>query len=213
MKPYKIESSKTIATSNSNSIVHEIVSIEWINEDKYLNKNVFSLIDGKSMCGIKSLRIKNSFDYMSEKKSVRWSEIFLARVEESQENLLAGESSFNLNKFTESCAKAFAVALIPIVEDIINETLLILSTKAENKHLTMSLLDSEMFKIALRIQIDRDFVGYLVGAYGLQINDAKYLSNFDNELIPLLYQANEFNVNLNLELVFLVLDRYNFYNE
>jgi len=204
MKPFQIECSKNTDERQNG----DVVSVEWLKEDRFLNRNICSLIDGSSLCGVKSLRIKNSCEYMNEKKKVRWIEIFLNRVEENVDSANS-ESNFNLNRFAESCAKAFSVALIPIVEDVINETLLALSTKADKKHLTMSLLDSEMFKIALRVQVNRDFVGYVVGSYGLQIANAKYLANFDNELIALLYQANEYNVNINLEMIFLVLDRFN----
>lgn len=192
MKSFKIE-----------CLNQDVVYIEWTKDDEFLNVYTKSPIDNLSMCGIKSFRIKNSFEFSSTaQKTIRWSEIFLIKFEElNREAAAMVESSFNLNRFSESIAKAFCIALSPLIDDLVNETQL----------MTRTLKQSSILRVALRISINSDEVNYQIGSNGQQITDEKYLIHLDNELIPILHSTNAFSnqINLSLEFLFLILDCVN----
>ena len=207
MKPFRIECSKISQSSETIPDGNDIISIEWYKEDKFINKNINSPIDNKSMCGINSIRLfNNSYDYMNDTKLIRLTEIFIIRMLDDPSSLT--ETSFNLNRFVDSCSQSFCLALITLLDDLVSETSLLINS---NKTVTQKYDDSgnSFFKLALRVTVNRDIVEYQIGSNGVQISDEKYLSNLDNELIPLLHQVNSNNVDMCLELFFYVLDRYN----
>ena len=198
MRPFKIESNKTLENSQE---LNEIISIEWYKDDKFINRNVISPIDSKSMCGIKSIRLfNNSYDYMSDTKLIRMTEIFIIKMADT-----VIDTNFNLNRFVDSCSQSFCLALITLLDDLVNETsLLTNSSKTSQKYDE----NNGFYKLALRIEVNRDNVEYQIGTHGVKIVDEKYLSSLDNEFVPLLHQVNSYNIDLCLEFIFYVLDRY-----
>jgi hypothetical protein len=65
------------------------------------------------------------------------------------------------------------------------------------------------FKIGLRVEVNKDQVGYLIGMNGNLITQEVFLSSMDNEIIQLLHQANNSNINISLEFVFYIQERFN----
>lgn len=112
MKPFELECNKTAQSPRTN-----IISIEWTKKDHYINRNTFSVIDGRDMCGIKSMRLTNMNDYVNDTKSIRWTEIFMIKIEE--ESTSENENNFNLNAFADMCAQAFCHGLIPLLDDLV----------------------------------------------------------------------------------------------
>ena len=116
MKPYHLECNKQAQDINKPS--ENTISIEWIKDDYHINKNVFSIIDGRSLCGVKSIKLTNSYDYVNETKSIRWCDIFLMQIEEEANG---SEGNFNLNVFAEMCAQACCTALVPLLNELVNK--------------------------------------------------------------------------------------------
>ena len=206
MKPFYIECNKSIQSHNDQEF-NDVISIEWYKDDKFLNNNVNSPIDSKSMCGVKSIRLfNNSYDYMNDTKLIRLTEIFIIRMVEDNSSVI--DTHFNLNRFVDSCSQSFCLALISLLDDLVNETsLLVNNSQASSQKYDDS--GNSFFKLALRVTVSRDIVEYQIGSNGVQIAEEKYLSNLDNELIPLLHQVNSCNIDMCLEFFFYVLDRYN----
>lgn len=205
MKPFRIECSKTVSPSN----LDNVISIEWTKEDNHLNRGVLSVIDGKSMKGIKSLRLTNAYEFVNDSKAIRWTEIFLIKIEEEMNNL--EDNNFNLNRFAEMISQATCTALIPLLKDLVllNQKHLILKKQNhladENQIAKPKSFDP--FRVSLRVEMNKDQVGYQLGMNQSLITEQKYLESLDNELIQILHQANSPNLNIILELVFYVQDR------
>lgn len=224
MKPFRIECSQVVPDES-------VINIEWTKENKHINKGVLSVIDEMPMMGIKSIRLANTYDYVNDNKSIRWNEIFLIKIVDDTPANAIEESNFNLNRFAEMVSQASCSALAPLLNDLstlnvnylFNRTLKGTSPTSSSKlaqqdnnnnHLSKQQKQSQNqssrpFKIAVRIDINRDKVGYLFGMNGQPISDAKFLSNLDNELIHLLHQATNYNVIISIELVFIVQERFN----
>lgn len=117
MKPFRIDCFKSIQSDiSSSSQSDNVISIEWVKEDRYLNKGVKSVIDGRLMTGVKSLRLTNTLDYVNETKSLRWTEIYLINVEEDVNSL--EDNNFNLNRFADMVSQASCTALAPLLNDL-----------------------------------------------------------------------------------------------
>ena len=214
MKPFRIECTKTVSAQVNNLLTQPndtTITIEWSKEDNYINRGVFSVIDSRPMVGIKSLRLNNTFDYTNETKAIRWVEIYIITLEEDLSER-ASEGSFNLNKFAEKCSSGACCALAPLLDDLVevhqahllkNKTEQLLST---SEHLSKY---SSPFKIGLRININKDQVGYVLGMNERILSEEKFLTSLDNELIQLLHQAISYNMNISLEFIFYIQERFN----
>jgi hypothetical protein len=227
MKPLRIECSQLTPGES-------VITIEWSKENRHINKYVRSPIDMRSMTGVKSIRLANAYDYVNENKSIRWNEIFLIKMFDESNSL--EDSSFNLNRFADMVSQATCTALAPLLADltILNESFVLSrchfemgrrtkmkaatdSTAAaqdnNNNHVheraAGALAAGRPFRVALRVEINSDNVGYLFGMNGEPIGEAKFLASLDNELIQLLHQANSYNVNLAIEFIFTVQERFN----
>jgi hypothetical protein len=240
MKPFRIDCMKSLpqltplenlnqVVSNSSSSPDNMITIEWNKSDRFINRDVFSVIDGRSLCGVKSLRLTNTYDYVSATKAIRWTEIFLISIEDDAAGV--NENSFNLNRFADMCSTACCTALAPLLDDLAQLQQIFLqerkSARSEIKQsmaaATASALSNRPckilspFKVALRVQVNGEQVGYLLGMNGKQITEEKYLAGLDNEIIQLLHHANSYNINILLELVFCIQEKFNssnsqFYN-
>lgn len=222
MKPFKIECLKSIGqvSSNQSIPVDSVISVEWIKEDKHLNKCLHSIVDSRSMQGVKSLRLANTYDYVNDSKSIRWTEIYLIKIEDDSNSF--DDNSFNLNRFADMCSQATCQALAPLLDDLVSVNARMLlekrlktsqkespqasgSSSAASKSLKIKSFTP--FRIGLRVEVNKDQVGYTLGMHGSQITNQKFLSNLDNELIQILHQANNFSLNISLEMIFYVQDR------
>jgi hypothetical protein len=228
MKPFRIECQKSVSqlnsllkqpTPNSNSTNHlnlnatpenngGVITIEWTTQDKHLNKDVYSIVDGRSMNGVKSLRLTNTHDYANETKSIRWTEIYLIQIEDLESNTPIVEHHFNLNNFAEKVSEACCAALAPMLDELVH---IQKEFYCKKKNLSWNVDSSDKimnpFRVGVRCEVSKDQVGFLFGMNGSQITDEKLLSRLDNELIQILNANNEMNIVL--EFVFYVQDRFN----
>ena len=168
------------------------------------------------------MRLTNTYDYVNDTKGVRWTEIFLIQIEDEP-----SDNNFNLNRFADMCSTAFCTAVAPLLEQLVNlqkihlesirkmsnNTNTAYANEEQEKELSPYSQLINPFKVALRIQIDKDQVGYLIGMNGKQINEDSFLANLDNELIQLLNHASSFNITIVLEFVFFVQERFNCSNK
>jgi MAD (mothers against decapentaplegic) interacting protein len=232
MKPFRIECNKAVTQSNNllttslnSSSNDNVISIEWTKDDRHLNKGVYSIIDGRPLIGIKSLRLTNTYDYANETKSIRWTEIYLIKIEDDLNGV--HENNFNINKFADHISEACCTALAPILDDlvIIQKNYLIKKKKLDKDKKYSKKIDDtpdllsqpsiiksiNPFRLGLRVDMNKDQVGYLIGMNGNQIFDEKISSRLDNELIQILHQASSASSNLNvsLEFIFYVQERFN----
>ncbi|XP_077981163.1 uncharacterized protein LOC144436289 [Glandiceps talaboti] len=161
----------------------ETVVVQWIGDDNKVNLGVVSPIDGKSMEGITSLRIQNGTDYMGENKTIRWTEVFFLQNDES-----VGQrcDAVELTRLAETLAQGCCIALTPCLDGL--------------KEMNMS-------KIALRVTIGTERVGYEIGSNG-KILPGKFMKELDNHLIPVITNAvtQQDDGPITLELIFYVLD-------
>lgn len=73
MKPFRIECSPLAPNDDF------VITVEWTKANEFLNRGIRSLVDGRSMQGVKSLRLTNNYDFVNGSKSIRWNEIFLIK--------------------------------------------------------------------------------------------------------------------------------------
>ncbi|XP_012675751.2 zinc finger FYVE domain-containing protein 9 isoform X3 [Clupea harengus] len=161
----------------------EHVHIQWTEDDHNFNQGVTSPIDGKSMESINSIKILHGPEYKANEKVIRWTEVFFLRNEDRPYVL---NDPAEHSRLSESVARAFCAALCP--------------------HLKM-LKEDGMAKLGLRVTLDSDQVGYLVGSNGQPLLP-QYLSDLDSALIPVIHsgacQLNEGPVVM--ELIFYILE-------
>lgn len=221
MKSFRIETLKPNLNHQSNQD-NNIITIEWT-KDSHINKGVKSIIDSRSLNGVKSLRLTNSYDYVNETKGLRWTEIYLIQIEDDAN--VMNDNNFNLNRFADMCSTAFCAAITPLLDQLVNLQKIFLASNDKIPECKNPIIDSKQtdllqysqlinpFKVALRVSIDKDQVGYLIGMNGAQINEDVFLANLDNELIHLLNHASSFNINIILEFLFYVQERFNCSNK
>ncbi|KAI1889324.1 hypothetical protein AGOR_G00178060 [Albula goreensis] len=161
----------------------EHVEIQWQDDDRNFNKGVISPIDGKSMESITSIKIFHGSEYRASGKVIRWTEVFFLQSED-QPNGLSDPADHS--RLTENVARAFCVALCP--------------------HLKL-LKEDGMAKLGLRVTLDSDQVGYLVGSNGQPLLP-QYMKDLDSALVPVIHggacQLSEGPVVM--ELVFYILE-------
>lgn len=73
MQPFRIECSPLRAADD------HTITIEWTKHNVHLNRGVQSVIDGRSLQGVKSLRLTHTYDFVNDAKSIRWNEIYLIK--------------------------------------------------------------------------------------------------------------------------------------
>jgi len=156
----------------------EVVSIQWVDEDKAFNIGIKSVLDGRAMDGIGSLRIHCGPDMRSETHLLRWTEVFLIKTPE-----LRGGRDPDPTRVAEGAARAVGIALIPHLANL----------KKDN-----------LSPLAVRITLDQDNVSYEAGSDGAPL-PGSYMNNLDNELIPLIHSAAISS--LVMELVFHILEQ------
>ncbi|XP_064604177.1 zinc finger FYVE domain-containing protein 9-like isoform X2 [Liolophura sinensis] len=159
----------------------EVITIQWVEDDRTVNVGVKSPVDNMSMDGIESLHIHNGTDYLGENRVIRWTEVFFIQNKDS-----AKLEPIDLSRLAESLAQAGCIALTPHLDQ---------------------LNGAGLNKIGLRATIHSDSVGYEVGSNGEKLPDM-YMNDLDNELIPVIHNAASLNQEgpITLELIFYILN-------
>ncbi|XP_058159569.1 zinc finger FYVE domain-containing protein 9 isoform X2 [Dasypus novemcinctus] len=163
--------------------LQEHIHIQWVDDDKNINKGVISPIDGKSMESITSVKIFHGSEYKANGKVIRWTEVFFLENDD-QHNCLSDPADHS--RLTEHVAKAFCLALCP--------------------HLKL-LKEDGMTKLGLRVTLDSDQVGYQAGSNGQPL-PSQYMNDLDSALVPVIHggacQLSEGPVVM--ELIFYILE-------
>ncbi|XP_070366025.1 zinc finger FYVE domain-containing protein 9 isoform X1 [Equus asinus] len=161
----------------------EHIHIQWVDDDKNVNKGVVSPIDGKSMESITSVKIFHGSEYKANGKVIRWTEVFFLESDD-QHNCLSDPADHS--RLTEHVAKAFCLALC--------------------SHLKL-LKEDGMTKLGLRVTLDSDQVGYQAGSNGQPL-PSQYMNDLDSALVPVIHggacQLNEGPIVM--ELIFYILE-------
>ncbi|XP_049630584.1 zinc finger FYVE domain-containing protein 9 isoform X1 [Suncus etruscus] len=161
----------------------EHLHIQWVDDDKNVNKGVISPIDGKSMESITSVKIFHGSEYKANGKVIRWTEVFFLENDE-QHSCLSDPADHS--RLTEHVAKAFCLALCP--------------------HLKL-LKEDGMTKLGLRVTLDSDQVGYQAGSNDQPL-PSQYMNDLDSALVPVIHggacQLSEGPVVM--ELIFYILE-------
>ncbi|XP_048207267.1 zinc finger FYVE domain-containing protein 9 isoform X2 [Perognathus longimembris pacificus] len=161
----------------------EQIRIQWVDDDRNVNKGVISPIDGKSMESITNVKIFHGSEYKANGKVIRWTEVFFLENED-QHNCLSDPADHS--RLTEHVAKAFCLALCP--------------------HLKL-LKEDGMTKLGLRVTLDSDQVGYQAGSNGQPL-PSQYMNDLDSALVPVIHggacQLSEGPVVM--ELIFYILE-------
>uniref|UniRef100_A0A384CSG2 Zinc finger FYVE domain-containing protein n=1 Tax=Ursus maritimus TaxID=29073 RepID=A0A384CSG2_URSMA len=140
----------------------EHIYIQWVDDDKNVNKGVVSPIDGKSMESITSVKIFHGSEYKANGKVIRWTEVFFLENDD-QHSCLSDPADHS--RLTEHVAKAFCLALCP--------------------HLKL-LKEDGMTKLGLRVTLDSDQVGYQAGSNGQPL-PSQYMNDLDSALVPVIH--------------------------
>ncbi|XP_007535212.1 zinc finger FYVE domain-containing protein 9 isoform X4 [Erinaceus europaeus] len=140
----------------------EQIHIQWVDDDKNVNKGVISPIDGKSMESITSVKIFHGSEYKANGKVIRWTEVFFLENDD-QHSCLSDPADHS--RLTEHVAKAFCLALCP--------------------HLKL-LKEDGMTKLGLRVTLDSDQVGYQAGSNGQPL-PSQYMNDLDSALVPVIH--------------------------
>ncbi|XP_026675676.1 uncharacterized protein LOC103524460 isoform X2 [Diaphorina citri] len=163
----------------------ESVDIVWGPQDLNFNVGVRSVIDGKPLDGVQSIRVHGGTDYTGGVKLIRWTEVFI--IENSDLNAKTTEDPIDhMKKLSESISRATCISLVPLID---------------------SLASADASKFAVRVTIHPDDVGYEAGTRGEKF-DAKYMRHLDEGLVPIIHQAAVHSTSpLTLELVFRIMEQ------
>ncbi|XP_058512226.1 zinc finger FYVE domain-containing protein 16 isoform X2 [Ochotona princeps] len=173
-KDFKITCGKADASD-----LREYVDICWVDSEERGNQGVISSVDGISLQGFPSEKIKLEADFDTDEKIVKCTEVFY---------FLKGQDtsiSSTHYQFAKEIAMACSAALCP--------------------HLK-TLKSNWINKIGLRVSIDVDMVEFQAGSEG-QILPQQYLNDLDSALIPVIHGGTaSSSVPLEMELVFFILE-------
>merc|ERR1719219_2883461 len=161
----------------------EVVSIVWVDEDKAFNIGIKSVLDGKPMDGISSLRIHSGPDMTQDRCLIRWTEVFLINTGERPGATTNGDAPAPA-RAAEGIARAVSVALLPHLQ---------------------ALKEEGLTPLAVRVTLDQDIVQYEAGAGGSAL-PSTFTPSLDNELVPLLHSGSLAPGPLSLELLFHIPD-------
>ncbi|XP_037587436.1 zinc finger FYVE domain-containing protein 16 [Cebus imitator] len=173
-KDFKITCGKVDAVD-----LREYVDICWVDSEEKGNKGVISSVDGISLQGLPSEKIKLEADFESDEKIVKCSEVFYFLKDQDLSIL---STSY---QFAKEIAMACSAALCP--------------------HLK-TLKSNGMNKIGLRVSIDTDMVEFQAGSEG-QLLPQRYLNDLDSALIPVIHGGtSNSSLPLEIELVFFIIE-------
>ncbi|XP_066237836.1 zinc finger FYVE domain-containing protein 16 isoform X1 [Saccopteryx leptura] len=174
-KDFKIACGKVDAVD-----LREYVDICWVDSEEKRNKNVISSVDGISLQGFPSEKIKLETDFETDEKIVKCTEVFYFLKDQDL------STSPTRYQFAKEIAMACSAALCP--------------------HLK-TLKSNGMNKIGLRVSIDTDMVEFQAGSEG-RLLPQHYLNDLDSALIPVIHggTSNSTSLPLEIELVFFIIE-------
>ncbi|XP_070268353.1 zinc finger FYVE domain-containing protein 16 isoform X1 [Myotis yumanensis] len=174
-KDFKITCGKVDAVD-----LREYVDICWVDPEEKGNKGVISSVDGISLQGFPSEKIKLEADFETDEKIVKCTEVFYFLKDQEV------SISATRYQFAKEIAMACSAALCP--------------------HLK-TLKSNGMNKIGLRVSIDTDMVEFQAGSEG-RLLPQHYLNDLDSALIPVIHggTSNSTSLPLEIELVFFIIE-------
>eukprot|EP00069_Balaena_mysticetus_P005256 bmy_17766T0 len=174
-KDFKITCGKVDAVD-----MREYVDICWVDSEEKGNKGVISSVDGISLQGFPSEKIKLEADFETDEKIVKCTEVFYFLKDQ---DLSISATPY---QFAKEIAMACSAALCP--------------------HLK-TLKSNGINKIGLRVSIDTDMVEFQAGSEG-QLLPQHYLNDLDSALIPVIHggTSNSTSLPLEIELVFFIIE-------
>nr|XP_020031903.1 zinc finger FYVE domain-containing protein 16 [Castor canadensis] len=173
-KDFKITCGKVDAVD-----LREYVDICWVDSEEKVNKGVISSVDGISLQGFPSEKIKLETDFETDEKIVKCTEVFYFLKDQDLSTLPT------CYQFAKEIAMACSAALCP--------------------HLK-TLKSNRMNKIGLRVSIDTDMVEFQAGCEG-QLLPQHYLNDLDSALIPVIHGGtSNSSLPLEIELVFFIIE-------
>nr|XP_002815747.3 zinc finger FYVE domain-containing protein 16 isoform X1 [Pongo abelii]XP_009239133.3 zinc finger FYVE domain-containing protein 16 isoform X1 [Pongo abelii]XP_024102650.2 zinc finger FYVE domain-containing protein 16 isoform X1 [Pongo abelii] len=173
-KDFKITCGKVDAVD-----LREYVDICWVDAEEKGNKGVISSVDGISLQGFPSEKIKLEADFETDEKIVKCTEVFYF-LKDQDLSILS-----TCYQFAKEIAMACSAALCP--------------------HLK-TLKSNGMNKIGLRVSIDTDMVEFQAGSEG-QLLPQHYLNDLDSALIPVIHGGtSNSSLPLEIELVFFIIE-------
>ncbi|XP_049505675.1 zinc finger FYVE domain-containing protein 16 isoform X2 [Panthera uncia] len=174
-KDFKITCGKVDAVD-----LREYVDICWVDSEEKGNKGVISSVDGISLQGFPSEKIKLEADFETDEKTVKCTEVFYFLKDQDL------SISATLYQFAKEIAMACSAALCP--------------------HLK-TLKSNGMNKIGLRVSTDTDMVEFQAGSDG-RLLPQHYLNDLDSALIPVLHggTSSSTSLPLEIELVFFIIE-------
>ncbi|XP_004405659.1 PREDICTED: zinc finger FYVE domain-containing protein 16 [Odobenus rosmarus divergens] len=174
-KDFKITCGKVDAVD-----LREYVDICWVDSEEKGNQGVISSVDGISLQGFPSEKIKLEADFETDEKTVKCTEVFYFLKDQ---DLSVSATRY---QFAKEIAMACSAALCP--------------------HLK-TLKSNGMNKIGLRVSIDTDMVEFQAGSEG-QLLPQHYLNDLDSALIPVIHggTSNSTSLPLEIELVFFIIE-------
>lgn len=174
-KDFKITCGKVDAVD-----LREYVDICWVDPEEEGNKGVISSVDGISLQGFPSEKIKLEADFEMDEKIVKCTEVFYFLKDQDV------SISATRYQFAKEIAMACSAALCP--------------------HLK-TLKSNGMNKIGLRVSIDTDMVEFQAGSEG-RLLPQHYLNDLDSALIPVIHggTSNSTSLPLEIELVFFIIE-------
>ncbi|KAM7149463.1 zinc finger FYVE domain-containing protein 16 isoform 1-T2 [Molossus nigricans] len=160
--------------------LREYVDICWVDSEEKGNKGVISSVDGISLQGFPSEKIKLETDFETDEKIVKCTEVFYFLKDQDL------SISATRYQFAKEIAMACSAALCP--------------------HLK-TLKSNGMNKIGLRVSIDADMVEFQAGSEG-RLLPQHYLNDLDSALIPVIHggTSNSTSLPLEIELVFFIIE-------
>lgn len=159
--------------------LREYVDICWVDSEEKGNKGVISPVDGLSLQGFPSEKIKLEADFETDEKIVRCTEVFYFLKDQDT------SVSSPRYQFAKEIAMACSAALCP--------------------HLK-TLKSSRTSKVGLRVSIDTDRVEFQAGSAG-RLLPQHYLNDLDSALIPVIHGGTaSSSLPLEIELVFFILE-------
>lgn len=173
-KDFKITCGKVDAVD-----LREYVELCWVDAKEKGNKGVTSSVDGISLQGFPSEKIKLEADFETDEKIVKCTEVFYF-LKDQDLSVLSTHY-----QFAKEIAMACSAALCP--------------------HLK-TLKRNRMNKIGLRVSIDTDVVEFQAGSGG-QLLPQQYLNVLDSALIPVIHGGtSSSSLPMEVELVFFILE-------
>ncbi|XP_039286923.1 uncharacterized protein LOC111051534 isoform X2 [Nilaparvata lugens] len=155
----------------------ETVLLKWTADDTNFNIGVKSMIDGRPLDGVPSMRVHSGIDFSGNLRIIRWTEVFILQSEE-QSGVGSGGGGggkagagagdpVDISRLSESLAQATCLALVPFLD---------------------LLAAAGLTAVAVRANIHPDNVGYEAGSGGERLPPL-YMKTLDEELVAVLHEA------------------------